>query len=54
MYVGLYRVSSGPGNDLEFEMDLENLEMTWNFGKKILKTWNFVEVDFICTKVSKY
>ena len=30
-----------PGNDLEF-------------GKKILKTWNFVEVDFICTKVLKY
>ena len=36
--------------NLEFEMDLE---MTWNFGKKILKTWNFMEVDFIQTKVSK-
>ena len=23
-----------PGNDLEFEMDLENLEMTWNLEKK--------------------
>jgi len=37
--------------NLEFEMDLE---MTWNLGKKILKTWNFVEVDFICTKALKY
>ena len=34
------RVSSGPGNDLEF-------------GEKTLKIWNLVEVDFICTKVSK-
>ena len=34
-------IRNGPGNDLEF-------------GKKILKTWNFVEVDFIGTKVSKY
>ena len=38
--------------DLEFEMDLE---ITWNLGeKKIQKTRNFVEVDFIQTKVSKY
>ena len=37
--------------NLEFEMDLE---MTWNLGKKILKTWNFVEVDFIRNKLSKY
>ena len=42
------RVSSGPGrpgNDLEFEMDLENLEMTWIL-KKNVENLEFCESGF--------
>ena len=34
----------GPGNDLGFEMDLEDLEMTWDLVKKLKMTWDFENV----------
>ena len=42
-----------PGNDLGFEMDLENLEMTWDFDIFLMMTWNFLFLIKLVNNVAK-